>query len=364
MINPVAIRSLQCADHAYHIPPKVLSVSWMIGKRCNFDCSYCSPHVHDAVSPFLDLASAKKFIDAVEIYSQNKDKKIKWAFTGGEPFLDPGLLTLCQYIQSNSSTEQIDTITNGSLPLDFYLRAAELVHGITVSLHLERSDLEIQNIIDKCAIIKQHCFCSINLMFLPGRASQVQQIMQRLEQLSLPFVLRKITPQKVEDKALPYKQHGTGKKNIQLLDVTQQSEAKITWKQQNISSRTNNLKEWYSAVEDLELLQQINAKTPWQNCGIWTENGNYSEINTDQLLSNDLVNFRDWICFAGVDSLYVHFDGQIYRASCFNSGALAHISDGVSFCDSPVVCEKDACVCNQDIATRKARSNFLRHVQF
>jgi molybdenum cofactor biosynthesis enzyme MoaA len=359
---PKAIRSLQCPDHAYHVVPSVLSVTWMIGKRCNYDCSYCSPHQHDAVSPFMDLAAAQRFVDAAEQHCVDHGNRIKWAFTGGEPFLDPGFMLLSEYIADNACTEQLNVVTNGGLPRDVYERASRIFKGITVSLHLERPQPEIDEILDKCLQMQHNCFVSVNAMFLPGRSAQIQTIAQRLNDSGVPFVVRKITPPLSQSDFLPYQRQGPGRKEVRLHDLAQQRTHKILWKDRTNSQRKHNLMQYYTDRE-LGLLQDLNRSSPWQNCGVWFADGSYRELNTDYLLARDLVDFQGWLCYAGVDSLYVDFDGSVYRATCLNDPPLGHIGQGVVFAKNPTRCKKTCCTCNTDIATRKAAPDYLNHVQ-
>ena len=36
-----------------HIDSKELTVVWDLGRRCTYDCSYCTPHWHNNFSPFV-----------------------------------------------------------------------------------------------------------------------------------------------------------------------------------------------------------------------------------------------------------------------------------------------------------------------
>lgn len=348
-MQPIAIRSLQCVDHAMHVPPRTLGINWFLGKRCNYDCSYCSPHTHDAVSPFVELDTALRFADRVHDYCRLNNKTMKWSFTGGEPFIDPGFMDLVQHIGTNDTTIQMNVITNGSLPLEVYQRASPLFRNITVSLHLERSLIEIASILDKISNIGN---CTVNLMMLPGRTQQVLEIVKQLQQQNTPFVVRKITPNMENSQLLPYKIDGSGKKQKTLMDIAQQKEQKILWKKTLDAKRSQTLGDFYSP-EETEFLSTINQTPQWHNCGTWFEDLSYTEINTDHLVANDKIGFNGWTCYAGVDQLYIDYDGTVYRGVCLNDGPVSHISDWIGMQDQPTVCQQHNCVCNFDICVRK-----------
>lgn len=356
--NPiVAVRSLMCADHAHNIPPTVRVINWFLGKRCNYDCSYCSPHIHDAVSPFIDLVSAKKFVD--KAYSQCQwPQKIKWGFTGGEPFVDPGFLPLIDHI-SQGACEQIDVTTNGSLPYSTYLKSSKFLNGLTFSLHLERSQKEIDTILETILRLKDSTdlFLSINLMFLAGKGTQVTDIQKKLRDNDVPVAVRKITPPVLDQKHLPFVQTGNGKKQQQLHDTEVQTEHKNIWRIENDLARGQNIIEYYTPGE-IAQIQTANTKPLWQNMAFWDKSGCYREVNTEYLVAHDANSFQSWICYAGVDGLYIDFDGRIYVGQCLNGRSIGHINDDTPpFQQNPVICQRQWCTCNNDIPVRKCVSD-------
>jgi molybdenum cofactor biosynthesis enzyme MoaA len=357
----IAIRSLLCPDHAHNIPPTVLAISWLLGKRCNYDCSYCPPHTHDAVSPFLDQASAINFVSNVLKFTEANNKKIKWSFTGGEPFIDTGFLPLVKMISNHASTEQINVTTNGSLPLKTYVDCENIFAGITISLHLERSEFEIRKTIKKIIHLNKNTsmFINVNLMFLPGQQSQVEQIIQEFNTHNVKFVLRKILNHNFSlENSHPFHQLTEDKKSRILIPITDQREYKMEWKKNNKDELEKNNQNYYTQTE-INFLESVNKKIAWNNMGAWYEDGTYEELNTDYLCTLKIPSFEGWTCFAGVDQLSIDFDGSVYVAQCHNNGPIGHISDHrTTFLTSPGKCNTKHCNCNIDIPIRKSQNNF------
>lgn len=351
---PIAVRSLLCQDHAINLPPRVKTVHWFLGKRCNYDCSYCPSHIHDAVSPFIDLDQALSFCDRVDVHCQQRSNHSKWAFTGGEPFVDPNFLTLANHIRHLGSYAQMNVVTNGSMPLEIYQQAANVFTGITVSLHLERSMQEINRTLQNLPKISG-TFLSVNLMFLPGQIDWVRDIARELDHNHIPWVLRKITPDGPNSSQLdPFIARGSGHKDRKLLPLHEQRDRKLQARELLDSQRQLLLATYYSQAE-LDLLIQTNQRPTWSNCGVWYSDHSYREINSDHLVATDQIGFLGWTCYAGVDSLYVDFDGSLYVGFCQSGGAIGHLSDkDLLFLDQPVTCSKQWCTCNMDIPIRKA----------
>lgn len=352
--NIVAIRSLACEDHGYNIIPNVLCVSWFIGKRCNYDCSYCGPHFHDAVSPFINTEVAYRFIDKINQWASNNNKKIKWSLTGGEPFIDPNILPMLQTLSNSNVTEQINVISNGSLPYATYMEALQYLAGITISLHLERSQNEIDATITKLVKLKKNTnkHIGVNLMFLPGSKQQVLDIIAQLTAAGIPTVVRKITPLLITEEQTPFTEITLRRKDQQLLNLDRQTERKNVWYSYQDQQRSTAIDKYYSK-EDHDFVAEINQRSIWHNTGVW-EKDNYRELNSDLLIAQNQNSFMNWICYAGVDNLYIDFDGSIYRATCLNDGPIGHIENGTTFLAEPTVCKKQWCLCTTDIPIRKA----------
>ena len=356
MSNPIAIRSLLCDDHAKNIPPAVLTVIWNVTKRCNYDCGYCSPFIHDAVSPFVNLDNVSRFLDFCESHC-GSDKQIQWMLTGGEPFLDPNFLTFLKLIRDKTFTKQIDVVSNGTLPLSKYQQAQDYLDGLAISLHFERSDQEINNTVDKIIALSSHktCYTNVTVMFLPGNTERILPVVERLKFHQIPYTVKKITPIDENYKNIkPYYQSDSGRKSIELKPVELQDKDRETWNILNFENSFNNMENYYSAEESALINAMTEKPNALINAGVWFDDGSYREINTIQLVSAHQNNFKHWTCYAGVDSIYINWDGTIYRGMCTVGGPIGNINTGKDFVlVNPIKCKINQCFCTADIAVRK-----------
>ena len=99
--------------------------------------------------------------------------------------------------------------------------------------------------------------------------------------------------------------------------------------------------------------------TTWQNVGIWNTDLEYTETNSDLMVSNNQNRFNNWHCFIGIDSLFIDFDGLIYRGVCHNEGSIGQLGGNINFVGAPTVCQKLWCTSNVDQTIRKSRKDFL-----
>lgn len=116
----------------------MISMTWMIGSRCNYACSYCPSELHDDYSPHPDLNKLKQTWDSFYSKTQHIGLPYKISFTGGEVTANKSFLPLIEYLRSGEfNIGQLLVTTNGSASKAYYLRLAEVVDAITFSTHTE-----------------------------------------------------------------------------------------------------------------------------------------------------------------------------------------------------------------------------------
>jgi len=108
-------------------------VYWEIGRRCNYDCSYCAPMIHnmtDRHKTLDELLAATKKVQEKFIGSSS----CNWIISGGEPTANPAFLDWCRYI--NSCGYKLSMHSNGSRKPEYY---QELIKygDLNLSAHYE-----------------------------------------------------------------------------------------------------------------------------------------------------------------------------------------------------------------------------------
>lgn len=77
-------------------------------------------------------------------------------------------------------------------------------------------------------------------------------------------------------------------------------------------------------------------------------------VQPRELILTEENRWRSWRCNAGIESLAIRADGQVYRAECQQGGSLGNLNDrSFSFPELSVECEKNACPCIADIRVSK-----------
>ena len=359
-----AIRSLRSEHHANNIEPNVIDINWDLGKRCNYDCSYCSPAIHDWTSPHHSVTAIDSFITQIDAWVGTQNKTFTISLTGGEPFVHPDIIEILKIIrQADTYSDQLVVITNGSMPLELYKKSFEYVTHLTISLHLERNNAESQATLEK-AVALHHEFpdkwINVQVMCLPGKFAFVENtVIPLLESNGIRFTLRRIRPwlNETVDQWQTISKRQILKTEYTLEQQTQMKEAEKLRLDSRLTQIYNS-EEYYTAQELAWLRDRI-PETTWQNIGIWDEDLAYREVNSDLMVSNNRNQFKGWTCFAGIDSLFIDFDGLLYRGVCHNDGPIGRLGSEINFSNAPTVCKKQWCTSNVDQTVRKAQPEFL-----
>ena len=153
-------------------------VTWDMGRRCNFDCTYCPDHRHNNTSPHSSLETLIKTSDFVFKYRELLEKYMKqkmiWSigFTGGEPTNNPNFLPMCEYIHSlNVPKTIVNVTTNGAFSENYCSKLMKCVDTLTLSYHCEADTKIKQKVIDRIYQMQNNLdkdklrHLKINLMF-------------------------------------------------------------------------------------------------------------------------------------------------------------------------------------------------------
>lgn len=173
----------------FPIPYQIL---WDIGRKCNYNCSYCWPSVHSNTEKFPDFEDVIRTIDMI-IDNWSEGEEIRWNFGGGEPTMHPKFLEIIKYLKSRN--QWVLVTTNGSRSTKFWKEAVQYVNSINMSAHFESMDLYNGNeerFIENCKIIMEHheivdddFWLEIKLMTPPGFLDRAQSLRDKI--VSIPI---------------------------------------------------------------------------------------------------------------------------------------------------------------------------------
>lgn len=312
-------------EHASKKYKQWVRIEWNMGRRCNFDCSYCGADLHDNTSKHMPIEKFEYAVSTMrEFYS---DKQIRMSLTGGEPFVHPKILQILELFPKYG-VDEVSTITNGSLPLDKYQRALELIDNLIFSWHFEFLRVDHMKHVLNNLNRKQ---VKVHLMYLPGKLEEIRGVVDWLQDNNVKYNVRRIRPMTNKNREFnpPY---ASGMKF-----------EGIQW---------GGAEGYYSDAE-LEYLSTFDkAGTAEMNCELFTKDEQWLD-NVNTLTKNKWNTFKRWKCMAGIETLMIDNDGSVYRATCKQGGVLGNIETGFTLEQDPVICAKQWCNCAADLNTTK-----------
>lgn len=187
----------------------IFQVTWDVGRRCNYDCSYCPSHRHDNFSAHATLEDLKKNSDFVLKYTDlyMTYRYYKFAainFTGGEPTVNPNFIEFSKYIKNKYDVEYskkwkcIFTLTsNGAMSKKMADSVMETFNHVTISYHAEADDFLKQQVRDRMLQFSKNgnnygCNLSINVMFHAEYFNECRDLCKFLDDNNVSYVPRVI----------------------------------------------------------------------------------------------------------------------------------------------------------------------------
>jgi sulfatase maturation enzyme AslB (radical SAM superfamily) len=286
-----------------------IRVQWFWGNKCNFDCSYCPPALHNNK---MEIPEHEVFLEAVEYLSRQirfVDMIPCMEFTGGEPSQLPFLGTYLRASQGNMPPNS-SLVTNGSASTDWFEQIIPFYTYIEISYHPGWSNFtHITNVID---FIKEQDDSTdvtvvVNVDNDDERWIKGVSAYNRFLQMGYKAKLK-----------LLYSNFGKGN--------------------QLYPYKTYQLEQYYSTFG-----KEFNPEhTVFHQDGI-TERRQRHDLNKEKL-ENKSYNFKDKLCYAGVEHLVVLDNGDVYRGWCKVGGKLGNVFDkDVVIPTEPIKCPLDYC---------------------
>lgn len=303
----------------------LFSVSWILGRFCNYKCSYCWPY---ARSDKLDYQEFGIYINAIaEIKRQarrNGFTEFHWSFSGGEPTAYKKLLDLVAHLDDGVDTpyQSIHMTTNlspGSKWWKTWCTNTEMLQrrSITASFHAEFSREEEFG--DKCLqLMNEGVYVTINQVMVPEKFDEYYERCDRFAARGINVTLK---PQ--SDPTASFVIEGYTPEMINLMQ---------TGFPQHIAEKD---------------LYQISL---------------YDDNDTEYLFDQaerfnafGFNKFQGWHCNSGYQSVIIKGD-EIKRSYSCRDNILGTLSKGFSIFDSSKICITPSCVSSADSKIPKVRN--------
>lgn len=175
----------------------LFNVSWILGRFCNYKCSYCWPYARSDKLDFLSLETYTNAVDEIKRQANaNGFTEFHWSFSGGEPTAYRDLLNLVKHIEADvkSPYQSIHMTTNLSPGSKWWKNWAEITQAlqrrsITASYHEEFA--KEQEFGDKCLqLMYETVYVTVNQVMVPERFYELYERCARLKARGINVTLK------------------------------------------------------------------------------------------------------------------------------------------------------------------------------
>lgn len=175
----------------------LFSISWILGRFCNYNCSYCWPYARSDKIDYQDFEVYVRIVDEIKRQArQNGFTEFHWSFSGGEPTAYKRLPDLLAHLDDGIETpyQSIHMTTNlspGRKWWKTWCANTEMLQrrSITASFHSEFA--KEHEFGDKCLqLMNEGVFVTINQVMVPERFDEYYERCERFFKKGINVTLK------------------------------------------------------------------------------------------------------------------------------------------------------------------------------
>lgn len=302
----------------------LFSISWILGRFCNYSCSYCWPYARSDRLDYQEHSVYLKTVDEIKRQArQNGFTEFHWSFSGGEPTAYKQLPDLIRHLDDGIQTpfQSIHMTTNLSPGSKWWKNWCEITdnlqrRSITASYHSEHA--KEQEFGDKCLqLIHDNVHVTINQVMVPEQFYELYERCDRFHRRGINVTLK---PQ--SDPTASFVVSGYTQDMINLMQCG--------FPQQSKGEELYNI-ELYDIAGEKYLFDQA-------------ERFNAFNFN----------NFQGWLCHSGYQSVIIR-SNEVKRSYSCHDKMLGTLTDGFELFKEPKKCITQSCVSSADSKIPKVK---------
>jgi|TARA_B100001094_G_scaffold79869_1_gene76124 organic radical activating enzyme len=338
----------------------LFTVSWLLGRYCNYRCTYCWPYARSNTKDHRPTELCLKTIDEIKRQArQNGYNSFHFSLSGGEPTFHPGYLDILKYLADDVSSTNFTSIhmtSNCSRPIKWfkqYIGHSKKFHraSITASLHTEhiRTKEQMQNFADKLNLCQEYDVeITINQVMVPDWFDRDWENALFFHEQGINVTLK---PQSDPTAS-------------RVVDGYTDDQLKKLWNGMPQRAYTESKRKWQArpkpkfALHPGSMLKN-DASVPL-HMQVEFEDSNGKKWYIDQAERLNAFNFnkfKGWTCNAGYQGIIIREpDGSIKRSYSCHDAPLGNIETGFKILEKPRICITESCVSSADSKIPKEKN--------
>lgn len=298
---------------------KLFSISWILGRFCNYKCSYCWPYANSSTPDHLDYDIYLKAINSIKSQAvDNGFDKFHWSFSGGEPTAYKHIGKLINEVSDNSSIHMTTNLSPGMSWWRVWLMITSTCarRSLTASFHDEfANETEFADKI--LYLMNEKVFVTVNQVMVPEKFYELYERLCRFNSVGINVTLK---PQS---------------------DITASSIVEGYTPDMIDKMRTG----FPQHIDEQELLQ-VRL--------IDVDNKSWYIDQAERFNSFGFNKFSGWMCNSGYQSVIIRGD-EVKRSYSCHDTILGTLTGGFKLFDKPVICTTHSCVSSADSKIPKVK---------
>ncbi len=297
----------------------MFTVSWILGRFCNYSCSYCWPYASTRKKDHRDIDLILMTIDEIKRQARdNNYNSFHFSLSGGEPTFHPNYLEILEHLaedKPNCNYHSVHMTSNCSRKMSWFEEYADIVShfdraSITASFHKEHlnTPAKVHEFGDKLLYcMSRGIKVTINQVMVPENWDVLWKEAQEFQERGIHVTLK---PQ--SDPTASFVVDG--------------------YTDDMLDKLHNSMKQQINQVE------------------LYDDQGKVWEIDQAERLNAFGFNkFKGWTCESGYRSIIIREpDGSIKRSYSCSDEPLGYIDKGFRLFDKPMPCITNSCVSSAD----------------
>lgn len=303
----------------------LFSVSWILGRFCNYNCSYCWPYARSDTPDHQEFKVYTKTIDNIKQQAmKNGFDRFHFSFSGGEPTAYKKFGELVDHYCNDitpkyQSIHMTTNLSPGSKWWNRWLESTSALQrrSITASYHAEFANE--QEFGDKCLqLMKEGTYVTINQVMVP---EQFDELYERLERFADRGINVTLKPQ--SDPTASYVVHGYTEDQIHKM----QTGFAQQWKGEQVSQ---------VELED-------------------AQGNKYYIDQAERFNAFGFNKFQGWTCNAGYQGIVIR-ENEVKRSYSCHDEPIGTLSEGFTIFNKPKKCITPTCVSSADSKIPKVKN--------
>jgi MoaA/NifB/PqqE/SkfB family radical SAM enzyme len=335
--------------------PEPMTVTWDLGRRCNYDCSYCEATRHNNFSRHRSLDELKQTLKFIKEYAELYGyEHVNINFTGGEPTTNPIFFEFAEYAKLQNFFK-LGLTTNGAFSPKFLDNIENNFDWVTVSYHAESNaklkDTVINNI---KSLSLRNIRLQTNIMMHVDYWDECVKVCDQMKAANIKYNPRPIGDGNITRSGWFKDIDGTDRRTSHQYNQEQQD---WYFKQMGLSPSSKESKEG----------TELGRNCCGGRCVLAKVDRDYEEVNLID------THFKGWYC--SVNRYFLHIDNETelvyHHQTCqamFNGkrGSIGSLSDTQKILEyvkenknNIIVCPNQRCGCGMCVPKSKDLSEFI-----